>query len=83
MESDVYANVKKEINKKKFACVSKCASTTIPSTLVCINCGNPYHLGCIERMKNVQHVKGNLIVWCSNSTTNTYKDKENLLANSY
>ena len=46
MAADVYAKVKSEIENKVFLCVRKnvCTAKSIPSTLVCINCGEPIHL---------------------------------------
>ena len=70
MESDVYAELKEEFNDKSFVCYQNgiCSRDVRPSTLVCINCGEPYHLGCITRIKKeMHHVKGNLITCCSDN----------------
>ena len=71
MESDVYAELKEHINNKTFQCYQNniCTRPTVPSTLVCTNSGEPYHLGCINRLKTIKHLKGNLVECCTNNIT--------------
>ena len=68
MESDVYV----ELNKRKYACSIKklCTAVTVPSGLVCINCGETYHIDYTKRLPNVKYIKGNLISCCNRVVEN-------------
>ena len=81
MESDVYAGIVDEVKKGAFSCSKKNVCTvkrgSYRSTLVCINCGIPYHLGCIVRLKNIKYIKGNLISCCNNRYESQAGDKQN------
>ena len=65
MDADVYSKLKSYIDNKTFKYCSNgtCTKKTIPSTLVCIHCGELYHLGCLT--KDITIIKGNLISCCS------------------
>lgn len=73
MEADVYEEFKNEIVKRKHMCAeSICYSKGYTSTLVCINCGEAYHLGCLERLKaknfDIKPYKGNLVICCNHNS---------------
>ena len=67
MAADVYVRKKQEIDNKIFLCVKKniCSAKSIPSTLVCIECCEPLHLGCSKRFEDIVYIKGNLVQCCN------------------
>ena len=62
-----------------FHCKAKkiCSGTAKPTTVVCISCGKPFHLGCLDRLK-VKHVKCNLINCCSENQDSFIELKDEL-----
>ena len=75
MESDIYGSFKKLIENSQYTCYKKCGVTKYPATLACIECGKPYHLGCLapDRFDKYKYISGNLINCCinNNSSENT------------
>lgn len=44
--------------------LKKCTAINTPKTLVCINCGNAYHISCAKKSKTFIYIKGYLIKCC-------------------
>lgn len=64
------------------ASVKKCSAATTPKTLVCVICGNAYHISCAKKIKSLVYIKGYLIKCCRE---NSFKPKttEEILINDY
>lgn len=67
VDEDYYSVELKGKTQEILGCHTKgiCSKKIASATFVCINCGVPYHMGCLSRLKNkVLHIKNNLIKCC-------------------